>query len=102
MAILSTPLGRIAAASPVSNPRSQNSTETLGSNLWCGTNNPPNALDGPILRIPNRLYICLNYGSKHHSRELKPGPPQHLIEFAWGLARSNQNFLWIIRPHLVL
>ncbi|KAL2468116.1 UDP-glycosyltransferase 85A2 [Forsythia ovata] len=27
--------------------------------------------------------------------------PKQLIEFAWGLANSNQTFLWIIRPDLV-
>ncbi|KAI8013134.1 7-deoxyloganetin glucosyltransferase [Camellia lanceoleosa] len=28
--------------------------------------------------------------------------PQHLIEFAWGLANSNQTFLWVIMLDLVI
>ncbi|PIA38217.1 hypothetical protein AQUCO_02800113v1 [Aquilegia coerulea] len=27
--------------------------------------------------------------------------PQHMMEFAWGLANSKQTFFWIIRPDLV-
>ena len=27
--------------------------------------------------------------------------PQHLVEFAWGLANSEKPFLWIVRPNLV-
>ncbi|XP_076934640.1 7-deoxyloganetin glucosyltransferase-like [Bidens hawaiensis] len=28
--------------------------------------------------------------------------PQQLVEFCWGLAKSNYSFLWIIRPDLVI
>ncbi|KAL7245636.1 hypothetical protein ACSBR2_000880 [Camellia fascicularis] len=27
--------------------------------------------------------------------------PNQMVEFAWGLANSNQTFLWVIRPDLV-
>ncbi|KAM0057872.1 putative 7-deoxyloganetin glucosyltransferase [Helianthus debilis subsp. tardiflorus] len=27
---------------------------------------------------------------------------QQLVEFGWGLAKSNYSFLWIIRPDLVI
>ncbi|KAL3514165.1 hypothetical protein ACH5RR_026882 [Cinchona calisaya] len=28
--------------------------------------------------------------------------PEQLSEFAWGLANSKQNFVWVLRPDLVL
>ena len=39
--------------------------------------------------------MYVNYGS------ITIMTPQQLIEFAWGLAKSENPFLWIIRPDLV-
>ncbi|XP_059636957.1 7-deoxyloganetin glucosyltransferase-like [Cornus florida] len=44
---------------------------------------------------PNSV-IYVNFGSVARMTS------QQLIEFAWGLANSKQNFLWAIRPDLVL
>ncbi|XP_062027183.1 7-deoxyloganetin glucosyltransferase-like [Rosa rugosa] len=45
-------------------------------------------------KIPNSV-VYVNFGS------LVVMTPQHLIEFAWGLANSKLSFLWVIRPDLV-
>nr|XP_043606826.1 7-deoxyloganetin glucosyltransferase-like [Erigeron canadensis] len=40
--------------------------------------------------------IYVNFGS------ITVMTPQQLVEFCWGLAKSNHPFLWIIRPDLVI
>jgi UDP:flavonoid glycosyltransferase YjiC (YdhE family) len=40
--------------------------------------------------------IYVNFGS------IAVMKPQHLIEFAWGLANSKLPFLWVVRPDLVV
>ncbi|KAM5580260.1 7-deoxyloganetin glucosyltransferase-like [Rosa sericea] len=45
-------------------------------------------------KIPNSV-VYVNFGSVVFMT------PQHLIEFAWGLANSKLPFLWVIRPDLV-
>ncbi|XP_062009170.1 7-deoxyloganetin glucosyltransferase-like [Rosa rugosa] len=45
-------------------------------------------------KIPNSV-VYVNFGS------VVVMTPQHLIEFAWGLANSKLSFLWVIRPDLV-
>ncbi|KAI3732842.1 hypothetical protein L1987_64051 [Smallanthus sonchifolius] len=39
--------------------------------------------------------VYVNFGS------ITVMTPQQLVEFCWGLANSNQTFLWVIRPDLV-
>ncbi|KAJ9560402.1 hypothetical protein OSB04_005562 [Centaurea solstitialis] len=39
--------------------------------------------------------VYVNFGS------IAVMTPEQLVEFSWGLANSNQTFLWIIRPDLV-
>ncbi|KAI3819847.1 hypothetical protein L1987_13699 [Smallanthus sonchifolius] len=39
--------------------------------------------------------VYVNFGS------ITVMTPQQLVEFSWGLANSNQIFLWVIRPDLV-
>jgi hypothetical protein len=39
--------------------------------------------------------VYVNFGS------ITVMTPQQLVEFSWGLANSNQTFLWVIRPDLV-
>ncbi|KAJ9673860.1 hypothetical protein PVL29_023422 [Vitis rotundifolia] len=54
----------------------------------------PECLNWLDSKEPNSV-VYVNYGS------LTVMTPQQLIEFAWGLANSNQTFLWILRPDLV-
>ncbi|KAK6121220.1 hypothetical protein DH2020_045046 [Rehmannia glutinosa] len=44
---------------------------------------------------PQNSVIYVNFGS------ITVLNPQQLIEFAWGLAESKKNFMWIVRPDLV-
>ncbi|RVW65443.1 7-deoxyloganetin glucosyltransferase [Vitis vinifera] len=63
----------------------------IGSNLW---KEEPECLKWLDSKEPNSV-VYVNYGS------ITVMTPQQLIEFAWGLANSNQSFLWILRPDLV-
>ncbi|KAL2468115.1 UDP-glycosyltransferase 85A2 [Forsythia ovata] len=67
------------------------SLEILGSNLWKEDQHCLEWLDS---KEPNSV-VYVNFGS------VTVMTPKQLIEFAWGLANSNQTFLWIIRPDLV-
>nr|AWU66067.1 UGT85A58 [Angelica keiskei] len=40
--------------------------------------------------------VYVNFGS------LAALSPEKLVEFGWGLANSNQNFLWVIKPHFIV
>ncbi|CAN0903319.1 UDP-glycosyltransferase 85A8 [Linum grandiflorum] len=54
----------------------------------------PNLLTvGPLVNLLHDQYV--NFGS------ITVMTPDQLIEFAWGLAKSEKPFLWIIRPDLV-
>ncbi|XVE55521.1 hypothetical protein DITRI_Ditri03aG0165300 [Diplodiscus trichospermus] len=63
----------------------------LGSNLW---KEEPECLQWLDSKEPNSV-VYVNFGS------ITVMTPDQLTEFAWGLATSNQTFLWIIRPDLV-
>lgn len=63
----------------------------IGYNLW---KEEPECLKWLDSKEPNSV-VYVNYGS------ITVMTPQQLIEFAWGLANSNQSFLWILRPDLV-
>ncbi|XP_057804004.1 7-deoxyloganetin glucosyltransferase-like [Salvia miltiorrhiza] len=63
----------------------------IGSSLWKEDDASLAWLDG---RAPNSV-LYVNFGS------ITVLSPQQLLEFAWGLAASGHNFLWIIRPDLV-
>lgn len=65
--------------------------DQLGSNLW---KNDPECLHWLDAKLPDSV-IFINFGS------ITVMTPGQLTEFAWGLANSNQSFLWIIRPDLV-
>ncbi|XP_073023809.1 7-deoxyloganetin glucosyltransferase-like [Primulina eburnea] len=67
------------------------SLELLKSNLW---KEEPECLEWLDSKEPNSV-VYVNFGS------VTVMTPDQLIEFAWGLANSNQTFLWIIRPDLV-
>lgn len=63
----------------------------LGSNLWKEDDGCLEWLDS---KEPNSV-VLVNFGS------ITVMTTEQLIEFAWGLANSNQTFLWVIRPDLV-
>ncbi|XP_066349108.1 (R)-mandelonitrile beta-glucosyltransferase-like [Miscanthus floridulus] len=65
--------------------------DSLGSNLWKEDVSCFRWLDG---RKP-RSVVFVNYGSVTVMTNAE------LVEFAWGLANSGHDFLWIIRPDLV-
>ncbi|KAL9231804.1 hypothetical protein vseg_006977 [Gypsophila vaccaria] len=66
--------------------------QEISSNLWKEDSNCLEWLDkkGP------KSVIYVNYGS------LVTLTPDQLEEFAWGLANSKQNFLWVIRDDLMV
>ncbi|KAL1814899.1 hypothetical protein ACET3Z_017473 [Daucus carota] len=67
-------------------------TGSIQSNLWKEDSTCIEWLDSK--QVGSVIYV--NFGS------ITVMSPQHLEEFAWGLANSMHNFLWIIRPDLVM
>ncbi|XVE66561.1 hypothetical protein DITRI_Ditri08aG0088300 [Diplodiscus trichospermus] len=65
--------------------------EHIDSNLWA---EQPECLEWLDSKEPNSV-VYVNFGS------IAVMTPEQPIEFAWGLANSKQQFLWIIRPDLV-
>ncbi|XP_010534080.1 PREDICTED: UDP-glycosyltransferase 85A2-like [Tarenaya hassleriana] len=63
----------------------------LGSNLWKEDTECLAWLDA---KAPNSV-VYVNFGSITVMSE------KQLVEFAWGLAGSRKEFLWVIRPDLV-
>ncbi|XP_062219422.1 7-deoxyloganetin glucosyltransferase-like [Phragmites australis] len=64
---------------------------TIRSSLWKEDHDCLRWLDGK----PSRSVVYVNYGC------ITTMSNQELVEFAWGLANSGYEFLWIIRPDLV-
>ncbi|KAI3672846.1 hypothetical protein L6452_38946 [Arctium lappa] len=67
-------------------------TSAIKSNLWKEDTECLKWLDSK----PPASVIYVNFGS------IVVMTPQQLVEFCWGLAKSNYSFLWIIRPDLVI
>ncbi|XP_017250397.1 7-deoxyloganetin glucosyltransferase isoform X2 [Daucus carota subsp. sativus] len=65
--------------------------EGIGYNLWKEEKTCLQWLDSK--EADSVLYV--NFGS------LAIMSPEKLVEFGWGLANSNQNFLWIIKPDFI-
>ncbi|PHT50768.1 7-deoxyloganetin glucosyltransferase [Capsicum baccatum] len=65
--------------------------ECLGSNLW---KKDPKCLEWLDSKKPNYV-VYVNFGC------ITIMTQNQLIEFAWGLANSQMEFLWIIRPDIV-
>nr|UXM20072.1 UGT48 [Panax notoginseng] len=93
---LSSMLNRVYSIGPIHNLSKSvipdNHTKYLRSNLWKEDSGCIQWLDS---KQPGSV-VYINFGS------ITVMSPQHLVEFAWGLANSMQNFLWIIRPDLVM
>lgn len=85
---------RVYSVGPLSlllNQVSDDELKMLGSNLW---KEDLVCLEWLDSREPNSV-LYVNFGS------ITVMTQKQLSEFAWGLADSGQNFLWIIRPDLV-
>ncbi|GAA0169335.1 transferase [Lithospermum erythrorhizon] len=67
------------------------SLKNLGANLW---KEDSECLEWLDLKSPDSV-VYVNFGS------ITTMTPNQLVEFAWGLANSGTDFLWIIRPNLV-
>ncbi|KAK4284232.1 hypothetical protein QN277_001091 [Acacia crassicarpa] len=65
--------------------------KSIGSNLW---KEETECLEWLDTKEPNSV-VYVNFGS------ITVMTNEQLTEFAWGLANSNQTFLWVIRPDLV-
>ncbi|XP_077214218.1 7-deoxyloganetin glucosyltransferase-like [Tasmannia lanceolata] len=70
---------------------SDSRSKSIGSNLWKEDTECLDWLD----QRAQRSVIYVNFGS------IVIMTAKQLIEFAWGLAKSKQSFLWVIRPDLV-
>ncbi|CAL5379505.1 unnamed protein product [Camellia sinensis] len=66
-------------------------SNSIGSNLW---KEDPECIDWLNSQQPNSV-VYVNIGS------ITVMTAQQLTEFAWGLAKSEKNFLWTIRPDIV-
>ncbi|KAL7245633.1 hypothetical protein ACSBR2_000877 [Camellia fascicularis] len=73
------------------NQINDDSLKLIGSNLW---KEEPECLEWLDTKGPNSV-VYVNFGS------ITVMTPNQMVEFAWGLANSNQTFLWVIRPDLV-
>ncbi|AES90646.1 UDP-glucosyltransferase family protein [Medicago truncatula] len=74
-----------------SNSSSNNQLDSIDFNLWKEDVNCMNWLD----KKDKGSVVYVNFGS------LVIMTTKQLREFAWGLANSKYNFLWVIRPNLV-
>ncbi|KAK4254309.1 hypothetical protein QN277_009710 [Acacia crassicarpa] len=75
-----------------SSVKKNNNCEALKCNLWKEESECLKWLDS---KQPNSV-LYVNFGSVIVMR------PEQLIELAWGLANSKQNFMWVIRGDLVI
>lgn len=85
------PIYTIGPLSLLVNQIPDKNLRTLGSNLW---KEDPYCLKWLDSKQPNSV-VYVNFGS------ITVMTNKELVEFAWGLANSNNTFLWIIRPDLV-
>lgn len=81
----------IGSLSLLVNRLQNTSLNATGSNLW---KEERECLDWLATKEPNSV-VYVNFGS------ITVMTAQQMSEFAWGLANSNHNFLWVVRPDLV-
>ncbi|CAL5031737.1 unnamed protein product [Urochloa decumbens] len=84
-------IGPVALLAEQIVPRECGELDALGSNLWKEDASCLAWLDGRRARS----VVYVNYGSVTVMTNAE------LVEFAWGLADSGHDFLWIVRPDLV-
>ncbi|XP_078429667.1 7-deoxyloganetin glucosyltransferase-like [Wolffia australiana] len=86
------PVYAIGPLSPLSQQLIKTPLADIGSNMWKEDKSCLNWLDSR--RKPGAV-VYVNFGS------ITVMTNEQLVEVAWGLASSNYDFLWIIRPDLV-
>ncbi|XP_078171271.1 7-deoxyloganetin glucosyltransferase-like [Carex rostrata] len=91
IATMLPPIYEIGPVSMLSHQIKESSLKSLGSNLW---KMQPGCLDWLEGKKAGSI-VYVNFGS------VTVMTNQQLIEFAWGLANTGYEFLWIIRPDLV-
>jgi hypothetical protein len=91
IATMLPPMYEIGPVSMLSHQIKESSLKALGSNLW---KLQPGCLDWLEGKKAGSI-VYVNFGS------VTVMTNQQLIEFAWGLANTGYEFLWIIRPDLV-
>ncbi|CAO2834349.1 unnamed protein product [Amaranthus hypochondriacus] len=74
------------------NATNNEETKSISTSLWL---EDPHCLEWLDSYAPNSV-VYVNFGS------ITVMTNEQLIEFAWGLAHSEQPFLWITRPDLVI
>ncbi|XP_072953177.1 7-deoxyloganetin glucosyltransferase-like [Typha angustifolia] len=85
------PIYTIGPLCSLANQVPESPLSSLGSNLW---KEQPGCLEWLQGKRPNSI-VYVNFGS------IVVLTNDQLIEFAWGLANSGYEFLWVIRPDLV-
>ncbi|CAI9116279.1 OLC1v1017378C1 [Oldenlandia corymbosa var. corymbosa] len=89
--IFSTKVYSIGPLHLIEDQLPNNVLKSWGSSLWKEEEGCIEWLDS---KEPNSV-VYVNFGS------VTVCTPDQLVEFAWGLAKTKRNFLWIIRPDLV-
>ncbi|KAM0936304.1 putative 7-deoxyloganetin glucosyltransferase [Dioscorea sansibarensis] len=92
MASLLPPVYTIGPLSLLSSQIPESPVASIGSNLW---KEEPGCIEWLEGKKPKSV-VYVNFGS------VTVMSKEQLIEFAWGLANGKHNFLWIIRPDLVI
>ena len=85
------PIYTVGPLSLLSQQSETSPASIMGSNLWKEDWSCLEWLEGR--KLDSVVYV--NFGS------ITVMTNEQLVEFAWGLANSEQDFLWIIRPDLV-
>ncbi|XP_049386796.1 7-deoxyloganetin glucosyltransferase-like [Solanum stenotomum] len=76
----------------LNNPTQYEDLKSIGSNLW---KEETHCLEWLDTKKPNSV-VYVNFGS------VTVMSNEQLIEFAWGLANTKMDFLWIVRSDLVM
>ncbi|XP_058191929.1 7-deoxyloganetin glucosyltransferase-like isoform X1 [Rhododendron vialii] len=89
---LPPPIYTVGPLHLMANQISEERLKSMHSNLWKEESQCIDWLDSK--KSNSVLYV--NFGS------ITVMTPKQLVEFAWGLANSGYDFLWIVRPDLVV
>ncbi|CAN1150007.1 7-deoxyloganetin glucosyltransferase [Linum perenne] len=91
LAALSTVFPNVLTIGPLNLLKKGDKLKDINTSLWI---EQPHCLNWLDSKDPNSV-LYVNFGS------ITILTPEQLNEFAWGLAKSEKPFLWVIRPDLV-
>nr|XP_043637327.1 7-deoxyloganetin glucosyltransferase-like isoform X2 [Erigeron canadensis] len=91
LSLIYPPIYTIGPLHTLSDTTENKNLEFLSTSLW---KEDTKCLDWLNSKEPNSV-VYVNFGS------ITVMTPQQLVEFSFGLANSDQTFLWVIRPDLV-